>query len=84
MKRPKKNASEVGATEFKARCLELIRAVHDRRLNALIITKRGKPVARVLPPAEEARAFYGCLRGQAKIHGDLTAPVDADWDALAD
>ena len=84
----KKNASpsgvEIGATQFKARCLQLMQELHDRQRNSVVVTKRGKPYVRVLPISEDEQPFYGCLHGLARIEGDLTQPVDAAWDAELD
>ena len=80
----KKPQAEIGATEFKARCLELIQDVHRRKRNAVTITRRGKPVARLVPIEEDDQPFYGCMKGLAEIHGDLTEPTGADWEALRD
>jgi prevent-host-death family protein len=77
----KRSAPEVGATEFKARCLQLMQAVHDRKLNSVTVTKRGKPFARLVPVPEEPKSVYGCLAGLAKSVGDLTEPVGVAWDA---
>ena len=73
---------EIGVTQFKARCLGLIKQVHDRKRNAVVITKRGKPFARLVPIDDGDTAFYGCMKGLAEIHGDLTEPIGADWEAL--
>ena len=77
----KKAAPEVGATEFKAHCLQLMTAVHDRKLNSVTVTKRGKPFVKLVPVPEEPTSFYGCLAGLAKVVGDLTEPVDVTWEA---
>jgi prevent-host-death family protein len=75
---------EIAATEFKAKCLELINEVHDRKRNAVVITKRGKPFAKLVPVDESSVPFYGCMKGLAEIHGDLTDPTEGDWEALRD
>jgi prevent-host-death family protein len=80
-KSAKHAAPEVGATEFKARCLQLMKAVHDRKLNSVTVTKRGKPFVKLVPVPEEPTSFHGCLAGLAKVVGDLTEPVDVIWDA---
>jgi len=77
----RKAAPEVGATEFKAHCLQLMTAVHDRKLNSITVTKRGKPFVKLVPVPEEPTLLYGCLAGLAKVVGDLTEPVDVTWDA---
>ena len=67
----------VPAGEFKAKCLALLDQVEAGR--RLIITKRGRPVARVVPlPTVKT----GSLRGTLLHEEDLLAPVPADWDAL--
>ncbi len=78
----KKTSLEVGAAEFKAHCLQLVQEVHDRKRNSITITKRGKPLARVVP-VEDTPPLYGCLKSKVKILGDLTAPLDVGWDALS-
>ena len=70
----------VGAAEFKARCLELMDRVATTG-NAIIITKRGKPVARLAPVASRRRSLVGALKGHVRIMGDIIAPVDASWEA---
>jgi prevent-host-death family protein len=67
---------QIPAGEFKARCLQLLDQVADGR-EELVVTKRGRPVARVVPIAKQARG----IRGSVQIHGDLIAPLQAAWDA---
>jgi prevent-host-death family protein len=80
----------VAATEFKARCLELMDRVAERS-ESYVITKRGKPVARLVPVEEKAQgSLLGALRGLASEAGDIVDPVlppDAwttlrEWDEL--
>ena len=73
---------EIDATEFKAKCLELLDEVYDHKRNCVIITKRGKPYAKLVPIEDESGSFYGSLRGVATVHGDITEPIDVEWDAL--
>lgn len=74
-------------TEFKAKCLDILGRVGRHELERLVITKRGKPVAMVVPPPVEAarvESLYGLLRGTVIIPPDfdLTAPVlDEPFDA---
>ncbi len=74
----------VAATRFKAKCLELLKDVHDRKRNCVVITKRGKPYAKLVPIDDEEAAFYGCLSGLATYSGDLTEPTGVEWEALRD
>jgi prevent-host-death family protein len=80
----RRTAPEVGATEFKAHCLQLMTAVHDRKLNSITVTKRGKPFVKLVPVPEESTLVYGSLAGLAKVVGDLTEPVDVTWEAERD
>jgi prevent-host-death family protein len=73
---------EIGAAEFKAKCLELIDDIHARKRNFVIITKRGKPYAKLVPVESKDEPFYGCMKGLATIHGDVTKPIDVEWKAL--
>jgi prevent-host-death family protein len=68
---------KISATEFKARCLELMDRVCERG-EVYVITKHGKQVAKLSPPdpAPDARTMLGSLR----IVGDLAAEPAASWD----
>jgi prevent-host-death family protein len=71
-------------SEFKAKCLRILDRV-ARTGESLLITKRGKPIARVLPvPPEDSGRWLGSLEGTAKEVGDLVVPaVDPDeWEAI--
>ena len=67
----------VGATAFKAQCLSLLDRV-ARTGEPLVITKRGKPVARLVPAR---RTQPTSLRGSVTIRGDIVAPILGTWDA---
>jgi prevent-host-death family protein len=72
---------DVPAGEFKARCLKLIEAVRVRRLE-VVITKRGRPVAKLVPLEEPlGRPLFGYLKGSAKAIGDIISPVGDEWEA---
>jgi len=47
----------------------------------VVITKRGRPVAKLVPPDEAVREVFGCLAGVVEILGDIEEPVTpaADW-----
>jgi antitoxin (DNA-binding transcriptional repressor) of toxin-antitoxin stability system len=50
--------------------------------DAIIITKRGEPVSRLSPTGDAGGSIYWAMKGLAKIHGDLTEPLGAEWEAL--
>ena len=68
------------ATEFRAKCLGLIDEVAETG-REIVITKRGRPVARLVPYRRKPRSLFGMDRGRMKILGDITAPIDVEWDA---
>ena len=51
---------------------------------AVLITKRGRPVAKLIPAEQSPREFLGRLEGIVKIVGDIESAIEsADaWDAL--
>jgi len=70
----------ISASEFKAKCLKILDRLAGRELDRVVITKRGTPVAVLLPPeqpADAVRDIYGFMRGSVTIADDvdLTAPV---------
>jgi prevent-host-death family protein len=66
------------ATEFKAKCLDILDRLAARKLLRVTITKRGKPVA-VLTPPDEADAAVRGLHGF--MRGSVIAPADFDFTA---
>jgi prevent-host-death family protein len=69
----------VAAAEFKANCLRLMDEVARER-RPITITKRGKPVAKLVPVEEEPRDLFGYMAGTARICGDIISPIDdAGW-----
>lgn len=69
---------EIAVSAFKARCLALVEEVSQTG-QELVITKRGKPLARILPMAEPPS-----LSGSVTLlvsEEELLTPIDARWDA---
>ncbi len=67
--------SEMGAADFKAHCLEVLDAVRRTR-RPVVVTKRGIPVAKVVPADPPQRRRLGELAGQVEIvGGDVLTPV---------
>lgn len=75
--------TRIAAGEFKAHCLRLIDEVANRRTE-IVVTKRGKPLARLVPVDDEPADLFGCLAGTVAIHGDIVAPSGEAWDAERD
>lgn len=66
---------EIAAGEFKSKCLALLDEV-ARTGETLIVTKRGKPVAK-LTPVEPPPSLIGSILYQ----GDVISPIDVEWEA---
>jgi len=62
----------IPAGEFKARCLRIMEEVKKYRAPVLI-TKKGRPVAKLVPPDEPVADVFGCMVGTAEIVGDVEA-----------
>lgn len=77
----KPSTLEMGATEFKARCLSLLDLVATR-CDTIVVTKHGRPVARLVPFEDEpATHAFGILAGTVRAADDLVAPTGEMWDA---
>jgi prevent-host-death family protein len=70
---------KIAAGEFKARCLSLMEDVRSTR-EPLVITKRGKPVAKLVPADEDKDDFIGRLEGVFRVVGDIESPID-EWES---
>ncbi|PYX20265.1 MAG: type II toxin-antitoxin system prevent-host-death family antitoxin [Acidobacteria bacterium] len=71
------------AGEFKARCLAVMEDVSKTR-EPVVITKRGKPVAKLVPAEKSERPFIGRLEGIVRITGNIESPIEPRdaWEAL--
>ena len=77
-------SNTIAAGEFKAKCLGLLDEVQRQR-KEILITKRGKPVAKLVPVKEErSESFIGSMQGTMEIVGDIISPIDEKWDADAE
>ncbi|HEV3275215.1 MAG TPA: type II toxin-antitoxin system Phd/YefM family antitoxin [Terriglobia bacterium] len=71
----------MAAGSFKAHCLAVMDEVQAKR-QTVLITKRGKPVAKLVPVDQKADDIYGFLRDKGVITGDVIAPAIDDWGAI--
>lgn len=72
---------EIGAAAFKAQCLAILDEVHDRTRDEVVITKRGKPWAKIVPVRNGEPDVFGFLKGPFTVTGDLTEPTGEIWSA---
>jgi len=68
---------QIGASEFKAKCLALLDEVAERK-ETLVVTKRGKPVAHVVP-AEESESLIGTVTYLVS-DDEFIKPLYDDWE----
>jgi prevent-host-death family protein len=73
----------IPAGDFKARCLAIMDEVQAKR-QAVVITKRGKPVAKLVPVEQEKDDIFGFLKGKIKVTGDVVSPAltPEEWGDL--
>jgi len=67
----------IAAAKFKEQCLSILDRVDDE---GIVITKRGRPVAKLIPIRAESATLIGSLKGKLKIKGDLFT-TGSKWDA---
>ena len=67
----------IGAAKFKEQCLAIL---DDLDPEGLIVTKHGKPVARVTPFSDPPIELIGSMRGRIQVHGDVFS-TGVRWDA---
>ena len=68
------------ASEFKVRCLKLMDEVADHGAE-IVITKKGRPVSRLVPYRKKPDTLFGIDRGKLEILGDIDEPLDVAWEA---
>lgn len=70
------------AGQFKARCLKIMDQVRSTR-EPVTITKKGQPVAKLIPADANPEEIFGCLKGEIEIAGDIVSSVVPleDWEA---
>ncbi len=71
------SGKQIGAADFKARCLRLLDELGPE---GLVVTKHGRPVARVLPFETTLESFIGTMPDCIVVHGDLFS-TGLSWDA---
>ena len=71
--------TSISITKFKARCLEILRQVHDDQVQYLI-TKHNKTIARVEPPQKDDTG-ENPLKDSVLYEDDIVGPVGDEWEA---
>ena len=75
----------IAISKFKATCLALMEKVR-RTGKPILVTRKGQPVAQVVPPPPVSRpkSWLGCLSSKGKITGDIISPAcsEGEWEAF--
>jgi prevent-host-death family protein len=68
---------QVSASKFKEQCLSLLDSVDPE---GIVVTKRGKPVAKLIPFGNDSADLIGSLKGKLKTKGEIIS-TGIRWDA---
>jgi prevent-host-death family protein len=68
---------QIAAAKFKEQCLSILDRIDDE---GIVITKRGKPVAKLIPIRAESATLIGSLAGRLRIKGDILT-TGRKWNA---
>lgn len=72
-------AESISVSEFKAKCLGIMEEVHERGVE-YVVTKRGKPIAKVVPVSAAAPDPFGFLGGTVLEEHDIVSPDHELWE----
>ena len=67
----------IGAAQFKEKCLAIL---DDIGPEGIVVTKHGKPVAKLIPISADSAHLIGCLKDEIEIHGDILS-TGVSWNA---
>ena len=71
------------ASELKGKCLGRMDEVAEHG-GEIVITKNGKPVAKLTAYRERPKSLFGIDKKRLKITGDIISPIDVEWEAQSD
>lgn len=71
----------VSKSQLKSQLLEYLRKLEKDKV-PLIVTHEGKPVAKIIAYREDDEEILKRLRGSVTYYGDITEPLDVEWEAL--
>lgn len=70
----------VSKSKLKPKVLQILREVEELR-QEVVVTDRGRPVAKILPITEQPDEVFKKLSGSVLEYADPTEPVEVDWNA---
>jgi prevent-host-death family protein len=72
---------QMPAGVFKTHCLTIMKEVQATR-EPVVITKRGKPVVKVMPVEAQTENLLGFMKGKVKVVGDIESPIPVEWKVM--
>ena len=69
--------SRMNVSKFKEQCLSLLENLDPE---GIVITKHGKPVARVIPASSDCADLIGSMKDKIKVHGNILS-TGVKWNA---
>jgi prevent-host-death family protein len=73
--------SSVSTSDLKTHCSKIIDGVARKR-QAVVVTKHGKAVAKIVPINDEAPvSIFGFASGCISVYGDILEPIETHWEA---
>jgi prevent-host-death family protein len=74
---------KMAAGSFKTNCLAVMDEVQSRH-ETVVITKHGKPVAKLVPVNTDKDEIYDFLAGKGVVNGDIVSPAVSpdEWGEL--
>jgi prevent-host-death family protein len=75
---PSRHSRPMKASDFKPQCLEVMDEVSERNIE-VVITKRGRPVAKLVPADITEPSPFGFMKGSVLAHGDIVSPDHEAW-----
>lgn len=71
---------KIAISQFKSHCLELIEKLQTDH-QSIVITKRDKPIAKVIPFDNKKTSLFGILKDKAEIKGNIIEGINEKWEA---
>ena len=77
------DVKKMAAGSFKTNCLAVMDEVQAKH-ETVVITKHGKPVAKLVPINTETDEIYNFLKGKGAVTGDVVSPALSleEWGEL--
>jgi prevent-host-death family protein len=72
-------SQNIAISKLKSNCLQILENIRVGK-KSITVTKRAKPIAKIVPFEEDKTSIMRLLRHKAEIKGDIIRPIDEKWD----